>query len=61
MISFKDPSTKFDRLMAAITFAEAGERESALEFLYTETRKKTYKSNEPKIKIREKIRSDLRT
>lgn len=34
MFNFKDLINKFDRIMAAVTFAEAGEREKALDILY---------------------------
>jgi hypothetical protein len=34
MFNLKDLINKFDRIMTAVTFAEAGEREKALDVLY---------------------------
>ena len=61
MLHIKGLFNKLDRLMTAITFAEAGERETALELLYQKTNKNNYKRKAPKIRKWEKKRSDLRT
>lgn len=37
MFNLKDLMNKFDRIMSAVTFAEAGEREKALDILYEKT------------------------
>jgi hypothetical protein len=54
-----DRINKFDRLMAAITFAEADEREKALEVLSQKPKKKKHKWIGSRIK-REKTQPDLR-
>ena len=60
MIHLKDRISKFDRLMAAITFAEADERETAMEVMSEDLKKKKQKRIGAKIKRREKARPDLR-
>lgn len=42
--------TKFDRLMAAVTFAEEGEFETAREFLRKEERTGTRPSQRPELR-----------
>ncbi len=61
MRHIKSRLSKLDRLMTAITFAEAGERETALEFLYQKTRKNNSKRKTPKIRKWEQKHSNLRT
>ncbi|HIJ55627.1 MAG TPA: hypothetical protein HPQ03_05825 [Deltaproteobacteria bacterium] len=60
MFRIGDRINKFDRLMAAITFAEADERETAMEVMSEDLKKKKQKRIGAKIKRREKTRSDLR-
>lgn len=60
MIHLKDRISKFDRLMAAITFAEADERETAMEVMSEDLKKKKQKRIGAKIKRRKKTRPDLR-
>ena len=60
MAIFKTLIDKFDRMMAAITFAEAGESETALDILYdTPVREKS----EPVVRIsrKEETQPRLRT
>ena len=60
MFRIGDQINKFDRLMAAITFAEADEREMAMEVMSEDLKKKKRKRIGAKIKRREKSRPDLR-
>jgi hypothetical protein len=55
-MNIKNSISRFDRLMAAITFAEAGDRETALEVLYTEPKQKKNKWIGSKVKNRIKNR-----
>ena len=60
MFGIGDRINKFDRLMAAITFAEADERGMAMEVMSRDLKKKKQKRTGAKIKKREKKRPDLR-
>ena len=60
MINLKDWTNRFDRLMAAITFAEAGERETALEVMGQKPKKKIQKRIGSRISKRENRRPDMR-
>lgn len=60
MFRIGDRINKFDRLMAAITFAEADERETAMEVMSEDLKKKKQKRIGSKIRKWEKTRSDLR-
>ena len=55
-----DRINKFDRWMAAITFAEADERGMAMEVMSRDLKKQKQKRTGVKIKKREKKRPDLR-
>ncbi|MBW1696620.1 MAG: hypothetical protein JRH18_11935 [Deltaproteobacteria bacterium] len=59
MLKIRETLNRFDRLMAAITFAEAGQREPALDLLYRKTRKKVRKQNF-RIRRSRRNRPDLR-
>lgn len=60
MFRIGDRMSKFDRLMAAITFAEADEREMAMEVMHEDLKKNKQKRTGAKIKKQEKTRQDLR-
>jgi hypothetical protein len=60
MFKIKDRINKFDRLMAAISFAEAGEREIAMEVMGPDLEKKKQKRPGLKIKRQEHSRPDMR-
>jgi hypothetical protein len=57
MFKFKEA---FDRLMAAITFAEAGEHDTALEILHDKPEKRSRKHKDIRIQRREETRPDMR-
>ena len=59
MFNFKDLINRFDRIMAAITFAEADEREKALDILY-DTPKEKKKRVVSRIRRQEETRPGLR-
>ena len=48
--------TKFDRLMAAVTFAEEGEFETAREFLRKEERTDTRPTHRPEMRKNQSVR-----
>jgi uncharacterized membrane protein YcjF (UPF0283 family) len=60
MAYIKNAIDSFDRTMAAITFAEAGERARALDMLYDRPEQEKHKQIESGIKKREEIRAGLR-
>ncbi len=60
MINLKGLKDMFDRVMAAITFAEAGERETALDMLYDKPEKTKQKRIGSRITDREENRPSLR-
>jgi predicted phage tail protein len=60
MANIKNSISKFDRTMSAITFAEAGERERALDILYDGPEQVMDKRIESGLTKREKTRADLR-
>ena len=60
MFNLKDWTNRFDRLLAAITFAEAGERETALEVMGQKPKKNKQKRIGSRIKRRENRRPDMR-
>lgn len=60
MANIKNTIDRFDRMMAAITFAEAGERERALDILYDRPEQEKDKQIESGITKREEIRAGLR-
>ena len=60
MFRIGDRINKFDRLMAAITFAEADERETAMEVMSEDLKKKKQKRIGSKIRKWEKARPDMR-
>ena len=57
MFKFKET---FDRMMAAITFAQAGEHETALDILHDKPEKTSRKRTEVRIQRREETRPRLR-
>jgi hypothetical protein len=57
MFKFKET---FDRLMAAITFAQAGEHETALDIMHDKPEKRSRKRTDVRIQRREETRSRLR-
>jgi hypothetical protein len=57
MFKFKEA---FDRLMAAITFAQAGEHETALDILHDKPEKRSQKRTNVRIQRREETRQDMR-
>jgi hypothetical protein len=57
MFKFKEA---FDRLMAAITFAQAGEHETALDILHDKPEKRSQKRADVRIQRREETRQDMR-
>ncbi|MBW1694568.1 MAG: hypothetical protein JRJ41_10500 [Deltaproteobacteria bacterium] len=60
MFNFKDLINRFDRIMSAITFAEADEREKALDILYDIPKKTKKKRVGSRITRQEDSRPDLR-
>lgn len=60
MFNRKDRLSKFDRLMAAISFAEADEREFAMEVLGRDLEEKKKKRSGLKIERRKPERPDIR-
>ena len=60
MANIKNAINRFDRMMAAITFAEAGERGQALDMLYDRPEQAKDKQIESGITKREEIRAGLR-
>ena len=60
MFKIKDQINKFDRLMAAISFAEADEREIAMEVMGRDLEKKKQKRTGLKIKKQQHSRPDMR-
>jgi len=60
MFKTENRTNKWDRLMAAITFAEAGERDTALEVMRQDWIKKKQKRTRPKIKKRDETRPAMR-
>jgi hypothetical protein len=60
MFNIKNRITKFDRLMAAISFAEADEREMAMEVMGREDLKKKEKRTGIRIKRQKHERPDMR-
>ena len=60
MFSIKNLINKFDRMMAAITFAEAGERESALDILYDRPEQEKGRRVGDRITEQEETRPGLR-
>jgi len=57
MFKFKET---FDRLMTAITFAQAGEHETALDILHDKPEKRSRKRTEVRIQRREETQPRLR-
>ncbi len=60
MFNLKNLMNAFDRIMAAITFAEAGEREKALDILYDKPEKNKEKRIGSRITRQEETRPGLR-
>lgn len=60
MFKLKNLINAFDRIMAAITFAEAGERETALDILYDKPEKSKEKRIGSRITEQEEARPTLR-
>ena len=60
MFNFKDLINRFDRIMSAITFAEADEREKALDILYDKPEKTKKKQVGSRITRQEDSRPGLR-
>jgi hypothetical protein len=60
MFNFKDLINSFDRIMSAITFAEADEREKALDILYDKPEKTKKKRVGSRITRQEDARPGLR-
>lgn len=58
MFKFKEA---FDRLMVAITFAEAGEHETALDIMHDKPKKRSRKGTDIRIQDREETRPTMRT
>jgi len=52
----KTSLTKFDRLMAAVTFAEEGEFETAREFLRKEERTDMRPAHRPEVRKKQPVR-----
>ena len=60
MFNLKELINRFDRIMAAITFAEAGESEKALDILYDQPEKKKERRIRTRIQRQEETRPGLR-
>jgi len=60
MFNFKNLINKFDRIMTAITFAEADEHEKALDILYDKPEKSKDKRVGSRITRQEETRPDLK-
>jgi len=60
MFNFRGLIDRFDRIMAAITFAEADEREKALDILYDKPEKSKDKRIGSRITRQEEARPGLR-
>jgi len=60
MFNFKNLINRFDRIMSAITFAEADEREKALDILYDKPEKTKKKRVGSRITRQEDSRPGLR-
>ncbi len=60
MFSFKDLINTVDRWMASITFAQAGEHETALDILHDKPERKKQQRTEIRTPRREEKRPDLR-
>jgi hypothetical protein len=60
MFRIKNQISKFDRLMAAITFAESGERERAMEVMSEDMERKKQKRLGARNKKQEQTRPGLR-
>ena len=60
MFNLKELINRFDRIMAAITFAEAGESEKALDILYDQPEKKKERRIRTRIQRQEETRTGLR-
>ena len=60
MFNLKDLINTVDRWMAAITFAQAGESETALDILHDKPEKKKQKWSDIRIERREEKRPQLR-
>ena len=58
MYGIKEGLKRFDRIMAAITFAESGERETALDLMHRRPEKK--KGSKTRIKRWDKARPGIR-
>ena len=56
----KNTLNAWDRIMAAISFAEAGETETAMEMLNQETSERIQKQRKLKVERPERIRPELR-
>ena len=56
----KNTLNAWDRVMTAISFAEAGEHETALEVMNQGPTKRIQKRRESKVERRERIRPELR-
>lgn len=59
-MKLKSLISRFDRWMAAITFAEAGEREAAVEFLYHKQENNEKKRIGSRLNKEKKPRPDIR-
>jgi hypothetical protein len=60
MTNRKNTLNAWDRVMAAISFAEAGEAETAVEIMNQESTERNQKRRESKVERRKGKRSDLR-
>jgi hypothetical protein len=60
MFNFRNLINKFDRIMVAISFAEAGESEKALDILYDQPEKKKERRISTRIPKQEETRPGLR-
>ena len=60
MFNFKNLNNTVDRWMAAITFAQADERETALDILHDKPERKKQQRSTTRIERREEQRPELR-
>jgi len=60
MMKRKTLLNAWDRVMAAISFAEVGEHETALEIMNQETTKRTQRRSDTRVERREGTRPKLR-